>query len=72
MQRLQRNRSSKKEQDLYNWITAENTYNNKYKKKNKQTNEEFNEFEWLNSFPAQLYSASGGGVNYGLVFCFGG
>jgi hypothetical protein len=58
-QRLQRNRSSKKEQNLYNWITAENTYNSKYKKK--QTIEkEFNEYEWLNSFPAQPYSASGG------------
>ena len=65
MRRLQRNRSSKKEQDLYNWITAENTYNNKYKKKNKQTNKEFNEYEWLNSFPAQLDSASGGGGIWG-------
>ena len=35
MRRLQRNRSSKKEQDLYNWITAKNTYEKKYiQKKN--------------------------------------
>ena len=61
MQRLQRNRSSKKEQNLYDWITAENTYKTKYKN-NKQANKEFNEYEWLNSFPAQLHSASGGGV----------
>ena len=59
MRRLQRNRSSKKEQNLYNWITAENTYKTKYKN-NKQANKEFNEYEWLNSFPAQLDSASGG------------
>ena len=71
MRRLQRNRSSKKEQDLYNWITAENTYNNKYKKKNKQANKEFNEYEWLNSFPAQLDSASGGGGIQGRIFLGG-
>ena len=31
MQRLQHKRSSNKEQDLYKWITAKNTYENKYK-----------------------------------------
>lgn len=62
MKRLQHKQSSKKNQNLYEWITAENTYNNKYKKKNKQTNEEFNEYEWLNSFPIQPDNASGGRV----------
>ena len=60
MQRLQRKRSSKKEQSLYEWITAENTYKTKYKN-NKQSNKEFNEYEWLNNFPAQPNSASSGG-----------
>ena len=31
MRRLKHKRSSKKEQSLYEWITAENTYKNKYK-----------------------------------------
>jgi hypothetical protein len=67
MQRSQYKRSSKKEQSLYEWITAENTYKNKYKN-NKQTSKEFNEYEWLNSFPAQLNSASGGGGIWGRIF----
>ena len=34
----------------------------------KQTvKKEFNEYEWLNSFPAQLYSASGGGGIQGRI-----
>ena len=70
MRRLQRKRSSSKEQSLYEWITAENTYKSKYKNK-KQTNEKFNEYEWLNSFPAQLDSASGGGGIQGRVFLGG-
>lgn len=52
MQRLQRNRSSKKEQDLYNWITAKNTYKNKYKKLKEEPIKEFDESEWLSRFTA--------------------
>lgn len=50
MQRLQRNRSSKKEQDLYAWITAKNTYENKYNKLKEEPRKEFDEYEWLSRF----------------------
>lgn len=50
MQRLQRKRSSKKEQDLYAWITAKNTYENKYNKLKEEPRKEFDEDEWLSRF----------------------
>ena len=64
MRRSQYMRPSKKEQSLYEWITAENTYKTKYKN-DKQASKKFNEYEWLNSFPAQLNSASSGGGIWG-------
>ena len=61
MKRLQHKQSSKKKQNLYEWITAENTHRIKYKN-DKQSNKKFNEYEWLNAFPTQLNNASGKGV----------
>jgi hypothetical protein len=65
MQRLQRNRSSKKEQNLYNWITAKNTYEKKYKKPKEEPRKEFDEVEWLSRFttgPHNTLAEWNGGV----------
>lgn len=53
MQRLQRNRSSKKEQDLNAWITAKNTYEKKYKESKIEPIKEFDEAEWWSRFTAE-------------------
>ena len=47
MQRLQGKRSSSREQKLYEWITAKNTYENKYNKLKKEPRKEFDEDKWL-------------------------
>ena len=65
MQRLQRNRSSKKEQDLYAWITAKNTYENKYNKLKEEPRKEFDEDEWLSRFtttPQNTLAEWNGGI----------
>lgn len=50
MQRSKHKQSSKKEQDLYAWITAKNTYEKKYKESKIEPIKEFDEAEWLSRF----------------------
>ena len=53
MRRLQRNRSSKKEQDLYTWIKAKNTYEKEYKESKIEPIKEFDEAEWWSRFTTE-------------------
>ena len=52
MQRLKSKWSSSKDQKLYKWITAKNTYENKYNKPKEEPRKEFDEVEWLSRFTA--------------------
>ena len=67
LKRLQHKWDSNKDQNLYKWITAKDTYGKKYKKTNKQVKDS-NEYKRLNNFPAQLSSASGGRDIWGKTF----